>query len=127
MNTVNFNTREEYIQYRKNWKDKYLILSNIIRDHKLMRKYTNQACSLALSMIGGRLYYNNISSYFRNVENNKLENVKLQKLYNKYKNSKKQLIDYQKDARNMMEELTNAKIEANKQYIAQHKNCIHNK
>jgi cell shape-determining protein MreC len=119
MRNPKFTTKQEYLQYRKDWKDEYMELSQVIRDHKLIRKYSSQACGKAVQMIDGDAFsYDNISKYFRYVEQNKNENEKLQALLLKYKDCKKYLSGYRKEARLMMEELTNAKIEANLQYIA---------
>lgn len=118
MRNTKFTTKEEYIQYRKDWKEEYMTLSQTIRDYKLIRALRNRSCGKAMQMIGGTLTYDNVNNYFRCAEQNIKEDTQLQSLLEKYKNSKKTLLELlQKDARTMMDELTNAKIESNKQYL----------
>lgn len=118
MRNTKFTTKEEYIQYRKDWKEEYMTLSQTIRDYKLIRALRNRSCGKAMQMIGGTLTYDNVNKYFRYAEQNIKEDTQLQSLLEKYKNSKKTLLELlQKDARTMMDELTNAKIESNKQYL----------
>jgi hypothetical protein len=118
MRNNKFTTKKEYLQYRKDWKKEYMELSQTIRDYKLIQKYGSQDCNKAIQMVGGKIEYSNVNAYFRYVEQMRKENNKLQALLLKYKNSRKYISDYKKEARLMMEELTNAKIEANLQYIA---------
>jgi hypothetical protein len=118
MRNPKFTTKEEYLQYRKDWKEEYMELTQIIRDHKLIRRYCSQDCNKAIQMIGGKIEYHNINSYFRYVDKMHKENEKLQALLLKYKGCSKYLWSYRKDAKFMMEELANAKIEANNQYLA---------
>lgn len=117
MRNSKFTTKEEYLQYRKNWKEEYMALTQVIRDHKLIQRYCSQDCNKAIQMVGGKLDYSNISAYFRYVEQMHKENEKLQTLLLKYKGSRKYLLNYRKEAKFMMEELANAKIEANRQYL----------
>ena len=117
MRNTKFITKKEYLQYRKDWKDEYMELSQTIRDHKLIQRYYNQGCNKAMQMVGGRFDNSNIIAYFRYVDQNNKENEKLQALLLKYKGCSKCLWSYRKDAKFMMEELTSAKIEANLQYL----------
>jgi hypothetical protein len=118
MRNPKFKTKEEYLQYRKDWKEEYMALSQTIRDHKLIHKYYAQGANQAIQMVGGKIDNSNINAYFRYVDQMHKENQKLQTLLLKYKNCRKYLSGYRKEARLMMEELDNAKIEANKQYLA---------
>lgn len=118
MRNPKFTTKEEYLQYRKDWKEEYIALSQTIRDHKTIRNLRNKACGKAMQMIGGILSYDNVNKYFRYTEQNLKEDIQLQSLMGKYKDVKTWLETQRTEASLMMEELTNAKIEANKQYIA---------
>ncbi len=120
MRNSKFTNKEEYFQYRKDWKEEYMALTQHIRDHKLIRRYSSQACNKAIQMIGGVISYDNVGKYFRYIEINKKENPNLQLLLVKYKDDKTCLSTYTLDATNMLEELKYAKIEANRQYLDSH-------
>lgn len=118
MRNPTFTTKEEYIQYRKDWKEDYMVLSQIIRDHKLIRRYCGQAQGKAVQMIDGDPFtYDNISKYFRYIDQNKKENEHLQSLLQKY-NTKKALYQYRIEAAEMMNELEQSKLNSKEQYIA---------
>lgn len=118
MRNPKFTTKEEYLQYRKDWKKEYMVLSQMIRDYKTIRNLRNKECNKAMQMIGGMLNYDNVNKYFKYVEQNIKENFYLQSLIDKYKGKKTWLEKQRKEANKMMEELKDAKIEANRQYLA---------
>lgn len=118
MRNPKFTTKEEYLQYRKDWKEEYMTLSQMIRDYKTIRNLRNKACGKAMQMIGGVLSYDNVNKYFRCAEQNIKEDAYLQSLIEKYKDKKTWLEKQRKEAKEMMQELTDAKIEANKQYLS---------
>lgn len=120
MRNPEFTSKEEYIQYRKDWKNEYMTLSQNIRDYKLIRRYSTQACNKAIQMVGGMLSYDNTSRYFKYVDENRKENIKLQTLLKKYNNVNKLMVESKK-ATLMLEELKQAKLKANSQYLKSRK------
>ena len=50
MTTFTFNSKETYLQYRKNWKQKYAALSQTIRDLNWCRKYAHKGTARYLEI-----------------------------------------------------------------------------
>ena len=122
MRNKNFNTKEEYLQYRKDWKEKYKELSQTIREYKwMMKEYDRMwnkawiahgdpyALSWHDTRVGGRFW-----DYFHLLEK---ENEKYQIIRKRYLQGKKWIDYYQKEATAMLEELKIAKVEAQRQYL----------
>lgn len=119
MRNNKFKTKEEYLQYRKDWKDQYKLLSQIIKDKKWLRNRSNNAWSKAWIECNGKTdgksetwsaryeYYKNYLNY----------DVTYKELSDKYKNDRC-IESYQIEVRLMLSELKDAKVEANRQYLA---------
>lgn len=116
MRNKNFTTKKEYLQYRKDWKEEYKTLSQNIREHKLIRRYLSKTANEAMKMVGGILSYDNTKRYFEYINTLNKENEHLQELLKKHKGT--YLGSLRKHAREMLAELKEAKIEANRQYLA---------
>jgi hypothetical protein len=120
MRNIEFKTKEEYIQYRKNWKEEYKQLSEIIREKKWMIKEYQRAYNKAYIETRKDSYFYN--ECFKRAEEILKDNKLYQNLEGKYKNDKKWVELYRKEARDMMEELKLAKLEAQRQYLASKEN-----
>lgn len=115
---ITFTNKQEYLQYRKEWKETYKQLSNDIRESKWMRNISQRAYSDGYNQT---YEYNRVVKY---VESTLLENKRYIELYNKHIGKfiwYRLIPDIKKmslKAKNMLDELKLAKIEANRQYHA---------
>lgn len=116
MRNPKFTTKEEYLQYRKDWKEEYMALSQIIRDKKWMRREYAKINAKALRQVGGG--QNEYLKLCATINTLIADNEKYSKLNEKYKNDRIWLEKQREEAKTMMEELSDSKIEANRQYLA---------
>ena len=127
MRNLKFNTKEEYLQYRKDWKAEYKQLSQTIREYKWMMKEYNRMWNkamiahgnpYALSWYDTRWYDTQVTgqfwNYFHLLEK---ENEKYQIIRKRYEQGKKWIGYYQENATAILEELKEAKLEAQRQYL----------
>ena len=111
MRNLKFTNKEEYLQYRKDWKEEYKQLSETIRDYKWMRKEWSRACNIAQSKVKKE------SNYYDHVGEILKQSPRYVHLKEKYKNDRKWLEQYQTQATEMLTELKLAKQEAQRQYL----------
>jgi hypothetical protein len=113
-----FTNKTEYLAYRANWKAKYNELSQKIRALKQMAKEESRACNEARKMKFDPSK-NWWSEYFLATQNILNKNENYQKLKTTYPNVNSCYINkYKEEATAMLEELKEAKVEANRQYLA---------
>lgn len=106
MSNNQFKTKEEYLQYRKDWKAEYKQLSEDIREKKWMQKELNRAW--------------NKGKQWGEVQEILSQNKRYQTLHEKYKNEHYLIagLDFYKSlATGMLEELKEAKQEAQRKYL----------
>lgn len=116
MRNPKFTNKEEYLQYRQDWKKEYMALSQTIHEKKWMRREYAKIAAKALRQVGGG--QNEYIKLCATIDALIADNEKYAKLNEKYKNDRVWLEKQRKEAKAMMEELSNAKIEANRQYLA---------
>ena len=122
MRNPQFKIKEEYLQYRKDWKTEYKQLSQTIREYKWMQKEYSRMWNKAMIAHGNPYtlsWYDtrmagHFWDYFHLMEN---ENKKYQIIKKRYEQGKKWIGVYQKEATQMLEELKLAKVEAQRQYL----------
>ena len=112
MNTK-FNSRETYLAYRSEWKARYNELSETIREKKWMRNEYNRACNQAYTETKGKW-----PDFHKRTIELLNQNARYAQLQEKYKGERKWLELYRKEATAMLEELKEAKVEAQRQYLA---------
>ena len=123
MRNPKFNTKEEYLQYRKDWKAEYKQLSQIIREKRWLQKEVSRVTNKAMVQLGfhnlpywdtcdGLKSRNTLINLFLS------ENEKYQTLRKKYENDYKCVELYSMQATQMLEELKESKQEAQRQYLA---------
>lgn len=116
-NKFTFTNKEEYLQYRKEWKAKYKELSQTIRDSKWLRNTWNRAiCKAELEIT--RPDPNYYKKYLKYRDMLLDENPKYVELCRK-RICWYDLPKFQKKATEMLNELKFAKAEAQSQYLAQ--------
>lgn len=114
MRNPKFTTKEEYLQYRKDWKEEYMALSQTISERKWLH---SRYCSIAnKANLEVGMSYQNINKYFDYIKMLSEEDVQYKEIRAKqnWRISKEKL---SVTATKMLEELKLAKIEANKQYL----------
>ena len=122
MKNFYFPTKEEYLQYRKEWKAKYKELSQTIREYKWMQKEYSRMWNKAWIAHGDpfTLLWDDTRvnprfwDYLHLMEN---ENEKYRVIRKRYIQGKKWIGYYQENATAMLEELKIAKVEAQRQYL----------
>lgn len=118
MRNPKFTTKEEYLQYRKDWKEEYMALSQTIRERKWLH---SRYCSIAnKANLEVGMNYQNINKYFNYIKMLSEEDVQYKEIRAKqnWRISKETL---SLNATIMLQELKDAKIEANRQYLASRK------
>lgn len=112
-----FTTKQEYLDYRSNWKSEYKKTSQIIRDLRYIDKEYARAYNKAW-MSTSTDYTGNWRSKFYNRTLEILnENKKYQELTLKYKPMVGNTKAYKALATDMLNELKEAKVEAQRQYL----------
>jgi hypothetical protein len=123
-----FTNKEEYLAYRQMWKAEYKELSNQIRGTVIARKQYQKAWSKAekeakIPGLDNRYNYQKIYQIHKEILKNDPIYQKLAKMYNptnyqywRYPDKEK----LRKTAIVMLEELKEAKQEAQRQYLTQH-------
>lgn len=106
MTTFTFNSRETYLQYRSEWKAKYAALSATIRKERAERRLAQQEFSKHTYIFA---YGTTLSAEVKE------ENIQYSKTYDVVCSKEDNLIKFRRDARNMLEELKEAKVEAGRQ------------
>ena len=115
MRNSQFKTKEEYLQYRKDWKAEYKQLSQTIREKRWFnREYQRAYNKATLELPPIERSYNKI--YVRTMDLLQT-NQRYQDLIQKYKSDKKWVELYSMQATQMLEELKEAKQEAQRQYL----------
>lgn len=108
-----FKTKEQYLQFRFEWKRRYKKLSDTIRNYKWMRREGDRMWNTA--NIECRPYEN---KYYYWVELGK-KNDKYSKISAEYREGGWPVKYYSELATAMLEELKLAKVRAQEQYMAQ--------
>ena len=119
MRNNQFKTKEEYLQYRKDWKAEYKLISQAIRDKKWLRKEYCRAFNQTMNLHGhpwnGVYNESQRDAFVEDLNHDLKENKRYQELKDKWKDC---LESYREDATAMLEELKLAKQEARRQYLA---------
>jgi ClpP class serine protease len=122
MTTAKFTNKEEYLQYRREWKAEYKQLSQTIREKKWLHKEFSRMWNKAMIAHGhpDTHWNNNIKSgrFWEYLDVMQKENPQYVELKKKYTNDRKWVELYSKQATQMIEELKEAKLEAQRQYLA---------
>jgi hypothetical protein len=120
MRNAEFKTKEEYLQYKKDWKAEYKELSLTIREKKILRKENSRIFNKGVSEKGSPGWEN--PGLWRLIEflteEKKKSDPKYKELTEKYKDDRRWLEDLSCDATLMLEELKESKREAQRQYLA---------
>lgn len=125
MRNINFTTKEEYLQYRKDWKEEYKNLTGQIRFQRKLQKSYNKMMSKATLECGPKIRGNWNNEIARNKRLKELIslNKEWNELYNKYGTSPYyENLFFKNDsllAREMLEELKVAKQKSHEQYLQQ--------
>ena len=118
MRNKEFKTKEEYLQYRKDWKAEYKELSQRIREKRILQKDNSRIFNKAVLETGTTWG----DGLWRLVEyltdDKKKTDPKYKELTEKYTGDRKWIELYSKDATLMLLELADAKVEAQRQYLA---------
>ena len=111
-----FTNKEEYLAYRSNWKAEYKALSQTIRERKWLHSRYSTIANKANLEVG--MDYQNINRYFDYLKLLSDEDTKYKEIRAKqnWRISKEKL---SLTATVMLQELKNAKKEANRQYLEQ--------
>lgn len=116
MTQFKFNNKETYLAYRSAWKAEYAKLSQTIREKRWYNKEYQRAQNKARPLTSkGDCYYGRL---WKNTEALLKDNVRFQELRLKYKEDRKWVELYSKEATAMLAELAEAKQEAQRQYLA---------
>ena len=127
MTTVKFTNKEEYLQYRKEWKADYKQLSQTIREKKWLHREFNRMWNKAMIAHGHpNTHWDNTKSgrFWEYLDVMQKENPQYVELKKKYTNDRKRVELYSKQATQMIEELKEAKQEAQRQYLASRKEMV---
>ena len=111
-----FNNKETYLAYRSAWKTEYAALSQTIRDQKWKRKEYSRTCNIVQSKTKKCDRY--LSRYYDRINELLKTNKRYQEISSKFCNNLNFLEDYQEHATKMLAELSLAKKEAQRQYLA---------
>lgn len=117
MNT-NFKTKQEYLTFKKEWKEEYKKLSTTIRNLRYMAKEEARSCNKYINLNKNRMY----PEYFKSVKDELKSNIHYQKLLNFSVDSMYKSYYVNKHveiAREMLENLKQAKLESQRQYLLQ--------
>lgn len=123
MRNPKFTTKEEYLKYRKQWKADYKELSQTIRDCRYINKAWGQAYGKATKVVSS-IFPPPVEWFELHREITKLqreyfnENKQAMELFDKYKNKNRSKEHLRVEAHKMMQELKEAKLEAQRQYLA---------
>jgi hypothetical protein len=111
-----FTNKEEYLAYRSNWKAEYKALSQTIRERKWLHSRYSTIANKANLEVGTD--YPNINKYFDYIKMLSDEDTKYKEIRAKqnWRISKEKL---SLTATVMLQELKDAKKEANRQYLEQ--------
>ena len=101
--------------YCSEWKANYKKLVETIREYKWMAKEHSRSYNAAWLETKGQFPY-----YYRRGAEILKANPRYESLINKHKSSPYDMTKIRKDATTMLEELKQAKIEAQRQYLAAH-------
>ena len=128
MTTAKFTNKEEYLQYRKDWKEEYKQLSQTIREKKWLYKEYSRMWNKAMIAHGhpDTHWDNTIKSrsFWEYLDVMQKENPQYVELNKKYTNDQKWVELYSKQATQMLNELKEAKQEAQRQYLAFKKEIV---
>ena len=117
---INFKTKEEYMTFRNEWKEEYKKVSTTIRNLRYMAKEESRACNIAQPLNR----YGSFPQYYDKIKEILGKNDHYQKLL-KWSNDSSYKSYYVKKytaiATEMLENLKQAKVESQKQYLL-HKN-----
>lgn len=102
MRNPKFTTKEEYLQYRKDWKEEYKQLSQHIRDFKFAR------------------WYQSLGEKRQNLDGDR----RLEEIKKKYRTDYFGVWGLKVKATSMLEELKFAKKEAQRQYLASKQSLV---
>jgi hypothetical protein len=115
-----FTNKQEYLEYRKQWKHDYKLLSEKIRDFKYMKKIHQQVTSPIWSKFRADSTYT-YPIALKTIDDDLLTHEQYQSLFKKHSlkhNYGVFVIDrLKKQATDMLLELKEAKIEAQRQYL----------
>lgn len=117
-----FKTKEEYLLYRKKWKEEYKQLSQTIRERKWLYEEFNRMWNRAIVAHGTPFALkswetNKINSQFWNyLRLLEKENTRYQTLKKKYEKDQNPTELYIKKATQMLEELKESKLKVSRQY-----------
>jgi len=119
-----FKTKEEYLEYRSEWKEKYARLSKSLRIYRQCCNANltiwNKAMLMAFGS-GGRDYYEKMSKAFDIHKVLLTEKTENHKKLESFIASNEYVKGSSADATAMLEELKEAKLESQRQYLEQKK------
>ena len=116
MRNTEFKTKEEYLQYKKDWKSEYKELSQTIREKKILHKKNSRIFNKAVSEKGWGDGLWRMVEFF--TEDKKKTDPKYKELVEKYKDDRRWVENLSSEATMMLEELKESKMEAQRQYLA---------
>lgn len=112
-----FTTKQEYLHYRSNWKSEYKKISQTIRDLRYIEKEYATAYNKAWVSTSTNYTDNWHSKFYNRTLEILKENKKYQELTLKYKPMVGSTTVYKASATDMLNELKEAKVEAQRQYL----------
>lgn len=124
MRNLNFTNKEEYLQYRKDWKLDYLKLNQIIKDKKISIKEFNRSYNKAKCILHDTPFQS-FTGILRDLLDNNLQLIKVNKIHNNHPGWDSVLI-LKKEATEMLKELRQSKCHAQELYLKNKRTRIDN-